>query len=42
MNKQDRNRLRYREQLTVARWEGLGTLHEKGEGIKQYKLVATK
>ena len=40
MNKQDRNRLLYKENiLTVSRWEGVGQMGEKSEGIQNYKLV---
>lgn len=28
--------------LIVARWEAVGELGEKGEGIKKYKLAVTK
>ena len=27
---------------TVARWQGVGRIGEKGEGIKKYKLVVTE
>ena len=28
--------------LTVARWEGVGGMDEKGEGIKKFKFVVTE
>ena len=43
MSKQNRNRLIDSENiLTVARWEGVEGMGEKGEGIKKYKLVVTE
>ena len=42
-NKQNRNRLIDKENiLTVTRWEGLGEMGEKGDGINKYKLVVTE
>ena len=43
MNKENRKKLTGTEnELGVARWEGVGRLSEKDEGIKKYKLVVTK
>ena len=28
--------------LTVAKWEGVGGMGEKGEGMKKHKLVVTE
>lgn len=43
MNKQSRNRLIDRENiLTVDRWKEVWKMGEKGEGIKNYKLVVTE
>ena len=42
-NKQKRNRFMDTEnKLMVTRWEEIGGLGEKGEGINKYKLVVTK
>ena len=43
MNKQKRYRLIDTENiLTVARWEGVGEMGVKGEGIKKHKLEVTE
>ena len=43
INKQNRNKLTDTENiLMIARWERIGGLGEKGEGIKKYKLAVTK
>ena len=42
INKHNRKRLTDTENFsTVARWEEVGRMGEKGEGIKKYKLVVT-
>ena len=43
-NKQaeDKQMHRYREHFTVARWEGLWGMEEKGEGIKKNELIVTE
>ena len=42
MNKQNRNRLIPRTVLVAARWEGVGGLGVRGEGIEKYKWAVTE